>query len=69
VELLGLCADHDAQLGAMIDEGASLNEYIIVGRYPEDISFERIGRVEAEEALEAARRIQARVKGLMGIVG
>jgi HEPN domain-containing protein len=65
VELLGLCADHDTQLGAMIDEGAILNEYIIVGRYPEDINFERIGRVEAEEALEAVRRIQARIKDLM----
>jgi len=68
VELLGWCADYDAELGSMISEGAVLNEYIIAGRYPGDIAFENIGRAEAEEALKAARRIGARVGTLMGIL-
>ena len=67
VELLGLCADYDAELGAMIVEGAVLNEYIVAGRYPGDIAFERIEKAEAEEALEAVRRIRVRVRSLMNI--
>jgi HEPN domain-containing protein len=64
--LLELCADYDADLGAMAAEGAVLNEYVVAGRYPGDIVSEDIGKPEAEEALEAARRIRARVRGLMG---
>ena len=66
VELLGWCADYDVELGSMLAEGALLNEYIVAGRYPSDIAFERIGKAEAQEALEAARRIQARVVRLLG---
>jgi HEPN domain-containing protein len=61
VELLGLCAEYNAELGAMLLEGATLNEYIVAGRYPGDIAFEQIGRDEAREALRAIRRIRARV--------
>jgi hypothetical protein len=50
----------------MAAEGAVLNEYIVAGRYPGDIVFEDIGKPEAEEALEATRRIRARVRDLMG---
>ena len=65
VELLELCADYDAELGAMMAEGAVLNEYIVAGRYPGDLTFEDIGEAQAEEALGAARFIQARVTDLM----
>lgn len=68
VELLELCADYDVELGTMIAEGAVLNEYIVAGRYPGDIAFEGIGKAEAEEALDAARRIRVRVRNLMGVV-
>jgi len=64
--LLEWCADFDADLGGMAAEGAVLNEYIVAGRYPGDIVFEDIGKPEAEEALEATRRIRARVRDLMG---
>jgi HEPN domain-containing protein len=66
VALLGLCAEYDAGLGTIMAEGAVLNEYIVAGRYPGDIAFEDIGRAQAEEALNAARRIRARVMALMG---
>ena len=46
-------------------EGAILNEYIVAGRYPGDIAFEETGRTQAEEALEAARSIRARVMDSM----
>ena len=47
VQLIGLCADYDAELGGMVTEGAVLNEYVVAGRYPRDIAFEPIGRAEA----------------------
>ena len=65
VELLEFCADFDAELGTLIAEGAVLNEYIVAGRYPGDLTFEEIRETQAEEALEAARHIQGRVKELM----
>jgi HEPN domain-containing protein len=61
VALLELCAAYDDNWRDLMDEGAVLNEYIVSGRYPGDVAFEEIGRPEAEEALEAARRIHARV--------
>lgn len=65
VQLVGLCADYDAELGTMVTEAAILNEYIIVARYPGEVAVEHIGSVEAQEALDATRRIRARVKELM----
>jgi hypothetical protein len=50
----------------MAADGAVLNEYIVDGRYPGDIVFEDIGRTEAREALDIARRIGERVRSLMG---
>ena len=47
----------------MAPEGGILNQYITAGRYPGDIAFEDIGK--AEEALEAARAMRARVMELM----
>ena len=65
VELLEFCVDYDVDLGAMVAEGAVLNEYIVAGRYPGDLTFEDIGEAQAEEALRAAQLIQARVTALM----
>jgi HEPN domain-containing protein len=66
VKLLALCADYDAELGAMVAEGAALNEYIVAERYPGDITFEEIGQAQAKEALDAAQRIGNRVTALIG---
>jgi HEPN domain-containing protein len=66
VQLLGRCADYDAELAGMIAEGALLNEYIVAGRYPGDIAAEQIGSGEAREALEAGQRIRAMVQRAMG---
>ncbi|MDI6451764.1 HEPN domain-containing protein [Anaerobaca lacustris] len=65
VQLLGWCTDYDADLAAMVDEAALLNEYIVAGRYPGDIAAEQIGPAQAREALEAAERIQAQVHWAM----
>jgi HEPN domain-containing protein len=65
VALLELCAAHDANWRDLVDEGAVLNEYIVSGRYPGDLAFEGIGHPEVEEALQAARRIYARVTTLL----
>ena len=67
VQLIGLCADYDAELGGMVTEGAVLNEYIVASRYPGGIAFEPIGRAEAQEALDAAQRIRTRVRKLMDL--
>ncbi len=61
VTLLGVCAEYDAEWEALEPDGIVLNEYIVAGRYPGDIIFEDIGLAEAREALDAARRISARV--------
>ncbi len=66
LKLLKECSNHDPQLGELVVEGEILNEYIIAGRYPGDIAFEDIGKIEAEEAIAAARAIRARVAGLVG---
>jgi HEPN domain-containing protein len=65
VELLGWCADYDAELAGLIAEGSLLNEYIVAGRYPGDIAAEQIGPAEAQEALEAAQTIRAYVRRAM----
>ncbi len=66
VQLLGWCADYDAELAGMIDEGALLNEYIVAGRYPGDINSEHIRANDAKEALEAAKRIRTQVQRATG---
>ena len=65
VALLELCAAYDANWRDLMDAGAVLNEYIVSGRYPGDLTFEGIGQPEAEEALQAVRRIHARVTTLL----
>ena len=49
----------------LLPEGEVLNEYVIAGRYPGDLSVDDIGKTEVEEALQAVRRIRERVTALM----
>jgi hypothetical protein len=49
----------------MIAEGSLLNEYIVAGRYPSDVASEKIGVVEAREALDACQKIHAQVRRAM----
>lgn len=68
VALLAICSDYDAEMATMVEEGTILNEYIIAGRYPEDIAYERIGEEQATEALNAAQKIRDRVLFLLNNV-
>ncbi len=65
VALLESCAEYDPRWRDLSEEAAILNEYVVAGRYPGDIAFERIGRAEAEEALTVARRIRSRARDLL----
>ena len=42
----------------MFEDCSILNDYVIDGRHPADISFEEIGVKEAKEAIEKAERIK-----------
>ena len=57
VVLLGYCSDYDPAFGKFKADGAILNEYVVAGRYPGDVSFEAISQVEAEEAAEISKQI------------
>jgi HEPN domain-containing protein len=61
VALLGVCTNYDPAFAELMETGAVLNEYIVAGRYPGDLSFESIGPDEAEEAVGVARQIEALV--------
>lgn len=65
VALLALCSEYDNDLAKMVDEGATLNEYIIAGRYPEDLAYEQLGATEAREALQAAQKVRDRILALL----
>ncbi len=65
VELLGWCTEHDDKLAGTFAGGAVLNEYVVAGRYPGDISHEPIGELEAQEAIQAAQCIRKRVRYLV----
>jgi len=65
VELLGWCADYDAEFAGLAAKGSLLNEYIVARRYPGDIAPEQIGPAEAKEALEAAQAIRTHVHRAM----
>ena len=58
VVLLGLCADYAPAFSDLLTDGAVLNEYIVAGRYPGDLAYEGIGRIEADEAVATVRRIR-----------
>ena len=60
--LMDIAQTYNFNFGKLRADGDLLNEYITAGRYPGDLlSASVIGRSEAEEALQAAHRIQARV--------
>lgn len=64
--LMDLCQIYNLDFGELRADGDLLNEYITAGRYPGDLlAADSIGRVEAEEAITAAKRIRARVLELM----
>jgi HEPN domain-containing protein len=63
--LLNRCSRHSSTWDDLLPEGEVLNEYVIAGRYPGDLSVDDIGKTEVEEALQAVRRIRARVTALM----
>jgi len=65
VALLGYCVAYDSQWSDYFADGAVLNEYIVAGRYPGDITTESIGKREAKEALRSAQRIRSFVHSLM----
>jgi HEPN domain-containing protein len=62
VALLTRCADYEESFSALREGGAVLNEYIVAGRYPDDLAHEEIGDVEAAEAVTIARRIEEKVR-------
>ena len=65
VALLGICTNYDAAFAELMETSAVLNEYIVEGRYPGDLSFESIGPDEAEEAVNIARRIKMLVAAIL----
>lgn len=58
VDLLTYCIDYDSGFGTFKKECLLLNDYITEGRYPGDLPFESISEQDAEEALEAADKIE-----------
>ena len=46
------------QIDQLREECNLLNEYIAEGRYPGDLPWEIVGKQEAEEAIEAAEKIE-----------
>ncbi len=58
VELLEYCSDYDGDYDQLVEAGRVLNDYIIEGRYPSDISFEAIGIVQAQEAFNVVKSVK-----------
>ena len=67
VALLSIGASYHTEWETLASAGAILNEFLISGRYPGDISFEDIRRLQAVEALDAAQQIRDCVRRLMGV--
>jgi HEPN domain-containing protein len=65
VTLLSIGTSYNAEFEALVPDGVVLNEYLITGRYPSDISFENIGLAEAQEALNAAQKNRVSVRRLL----
>ena len=57
VVLLRFCSDYDNIFTGLLQDGAILNEYITAGRYPGDLTFEEIGRDEAQEAVAITQQV------------
>jgi HEPN domain-containing protein len=58
VELMTYCMDYETGFEGFKEECLLLNEYITEGRYPGDLPFESITKQDAEEAIEAADKIE-----------
>ncbi len=58
VELLEYCSDYDDDFNQLVEAGRILNDYIVEGRYPGDISFETIEIVQAQEAYKVVKYIK-----------
>ena len=65
LKLLVFCTEFDAEFVKLKGPCELLNEYITVGRYPEDLPFESISRNDASEAIEAANEIEHLVAAKM----
>jgi HEPN domain-containing protein len=65
VVLLWLCANYHQEFSQLLEAGAIINEYIVAGRYPGDLTLEIIDRPEAEEALEIVAQIRKVVLSLL----
>lgn len=57
-ELLIFCIDFDPDFENLKEECGLLNEYITESRYPGDLPFESISKDDAQEAIEAAEKIE-----------
>ncbi len=58
VELLEYCSDYDNDFDQLVEAGRILNDYIVEGRYPGDISFETIETEQAQEAYNVTKYIE-----------
>ncbi|HDS11395.1 MAG TPA: HEPN domain-containing protein [Candidatus Wirthbacteria bacterium] len=67
VQLCSLAIGFDQDFVQLKPSAVILNDYIIIGRYPADISFEPLTKSEAIEALDAARNIADLVNTKLGI--
>lgn len=56
--LLAFCIEYDTSFEELKEECTLLNKYITKTRYPGDLSFERIGKNDAIEAIDAASKIE-----------
>lgn len=57
-ELLAFCMDFEPEFQNLREECGLFNEYITEARYPGDLPFESICQEDAQEALEAASKIE-----------
>ncbi|MDR4497214.1 MAG: HEPN domain-containing protein [Candidatus Scalindua sp.] len=66
VELLEYCSDYDDDFDQLVEAGRVLNDYVVEGRYPGNISFETIEIVQAQEAYKLAENIKECVVARLG---
>ncbi|MCU0645184.1 MAG: HEPN domain-containing protein [bacterium] len=66
-ELLKYAIKLDTSFEELRDECKLLNEYITSGRYPGDLPWEMIGKPQADEAIEAAEKIEKVVSKRMNL--
>jgi HEPN domain-containing protein len=66
-ELLKYAIKLDTSFEELRDECKLLNEYITSGRYPGDLPWEMIGKPQADEAIEAAEKIEKVISKRMNL--